>query len=379
MGRKVRIVSEYSVNPVQINLSEIEPGTELKREDRVNIDHKGNVTVYTHQDTREQLEADAISYVVDNVTTYEETRHKLIGEIKNWLNRQEAITEREQTDKWQHLAYGNELLEADKMALQDSVAELTTERDRLKKRLEHQATYIAGVEDELCRYKLQLVRNEKDFDKLTAERDDLRCTTEELKKRNDELLESRAYWINQVMSVYERFYLHDGCVPANVCSMVITKIDELEAERDKLRETIDGIEHGQEMLDLRSHIHERDKQIAELIAERDHLQAAVDALKHDCEETTELTVIDDRLTAAQAREIKMKSDDRWIQKESEDIVRNFLYKVRKSSERNSSFCILDLPICSVEVRRRILKELSELGYNYKQQHWWDKDKYIVSW
>ena len=272
---------EHDVNPVRINLSEIEPGTELKREDRVNIDHKGNVTVYTHQDTREQLEADAISYVVDNVTIYEETRHKLIDEIKNWLNRQEAITEREQTDKWQHLAYGNELLEADKMALQDSVAELTTERNRLKKRLEHQATYIAGVEDELCRYTLQLVRNEKDFEKLTAERD---C-----------------------------------------------------------------------------------------------LQATIDALKHDCEEAAELTVIDDRLTAAQAREIKMKSDDRWIQKESEDIVRNFLYKVRKSSERNSSFCILDLPICSVEVRRRILKELSELGYNYKQQHWWNKDKYIVSW
>ena len=42
------------------------------------------------------------------------------------------------------------------------------------------------------------------------------------------------------------------------------QIDKLTAERDELRETINGIEHGQEMLDLRSHIHERDKQIAEL-------------------------------------------------------------------------------------------------------------------
>ena len=89
-----------------------------------------------------------------------------------------------------------------------------------------------------------LDRLERENDKLTAERDDLRRITEELEKRNDELLESRAYWINQVMSVYRRFYPHDGCVPANVCSMVIAKIDELEADRDELREALDACGTG---------------------------------------------------------------------------------------------------------------------------------------
>ena len=268
---------EYDVNSVQINLSEIEPGTELKREDRVSIDHEGNVTVYAHQDTREQLEADIRAWHRDTPFATKPSVQTLLG----WLDRQAAITEREQTDKWQHLAYGNELLEADKMALQDSVTELTTERDRLKKRLEHQATYIAGVEDELCRYELQLVRNEKDFDKLTAE--------------------------------------------------------------------------------------------------RDHLQAAVDALEDDCEKVDNLTVVDDRLTAVQARETAMNSDDKWIQNCADEVVRNILYVIWQESRKGFFSYQVDFKMQPFEVREAILIELSELGYNYKQQHWWNKDKYVISW
>ena len=103
-------------------------------------------------DTREKLEADVRQYA--NPGDYKNT----LGaswekKMLSFLDRQAAITEREQTDKWQHLAFGNELLEADKMALQDSVDELTAERDTLQGALD-----IA-------------VQNES---KLEAERDELR-------------------------------------------------------------------------------------------------------------------------------------------------------------------------------------------------------------
>lgn len=61
----------------------------------------------------------------------------------------------------------------------DKVQELTAERDRLKRRVESQDAYIANVEDNLCRYASQLVRNSRDFDKLTAERNELRDKLDE--------------------------------------------------------------------------------------------------------------------------------------------------------------------------------------------------------
>lgn len=168
------------------------------------------------------------------------------------------------------------------------VASLTAERDQLKAkcdklkgRLENQATYIAGVEDNLCRYELQLVRNEKDFDKLTAE--------------------------------------------------------------------------------------------------RDRLQAIVDALKHD-QENVEPAATDDRLTAGQAREIRTKSDGKWVQRTSERIIREFLYQVRERSEQGLSDYTLNLSTYpSDEVRKTVLKELSELGYKYVRYHFWSKKRYIVYW
>lgn len=51
--------------------------------------------------------------------------------------------------------------------------ELKAERDKLKGRLENQAAYIDGVVDSLCRCEVQLVRDGKDIEKLTTERDRL--------------------------------------------------------------------------------------------------------------------------------------------------------------------------------------------------------------
>lgn len=127
------------------------------------------------------------------------------------------------------------------------VASLTTERDEWKTKCETREVAYKQADAERKRYSEQI-------DELTIERDDLRCMTEKLKKRNSELLESRAYWINQAMSVYRRFYPHDGCVPANVCSMVIAKIDELTAERDRLQAVVDVLIHDREKVEVKDDI-----------------------------------------------------------------------------------------------------------------------------
>ena len=117
----------------------------------------------SEQDIRERLEAD-VRGAVHGAYAYEDyiPEDMIIG----WLDRQAAITEREQTDKWQHLAFGNELLEADKMALQDSVDELTAERDELQAAIDAMengqfyAMYKAKCEE--CEQLKKVVRTQAD-------------------------------------------------------------------------------------------------------------------------------------------------------------------------------------------------------------------------
>ena len=88
---------------------------------------------------------------------------------------------------------------------------------------------------------------------------------------------------------------------------------------------------------------------------------------------------DDRLYAAEAHKIAMNSDDRWIQDYADKVVRNILYTIWQESRKGFLSYQVDFKMQPLEVREAILMKLSELGYNYKQQHWWNKDKYIVSW
>lgn len=78
---------------------------------------------------------------------------------------------------------------------------------------------------------------EEELERVRAERDDLLRITKELEERNGGLLEGRAHWIDQAVSIYRRFYPHNAyAVPDDVSSMVLAKIAELEAERDELRD-----------------------------------------------------------------------------------------------------------------------------------------------
>ena len=211
----------------------------------------------------------------DELKAKRDIREVLAENVEFWENKrnQEKV---ELATYWKDIDQGETINK-----LSAKVDELTTECNKLKGRLENQATYIDGVEDNLCRYELQVVRNEKDFEKLTAE--------------------------------------------------------------------------------------------------RDHLQATVDALRHD-QENVEPAATDDRLTAGQAREIRTKSDGKWVQRTSERIIREFLYQVRERSEQGLSDYTLNLSTYpSDEVRKTVLKELSELGYKYVRYHFWSKKRYIVYW
>ena len=88
---------------------------------------------------------------------------------------------------------------------------------------------------------------------------------------------------------------------------------------------------------------------------------------------------DDRLSAAEARKIAKNSDDKWIQDCANKVVRNILYVIWQESRKGSFSYQVDFKTQPFEVREATLTELSELGYNYKRQHWWNKDKYTISW
>lgn len=179
------------------------------------------------QDTREKLEADIHKWTTCSWVTV--SHEKVI----DWLDRQAAIT-RNIERRMHDYILDNLERENDKL-----IAECNELKEQL--RIEREAAGICNG----CHYVDGVIAE------LTAERDEwkTKCETREI-----------AY--KQADAERKRYS---------------EQIDELTAERDELRETINGIEHGQEMLDLRSHIHERDKQIAELTAERDELREALDA------------------------------------------------------------------------------------------------------
>lgn len=187
-------------------------------------------------DTREKLEADVDRMVKEHGLYWLRTY------IIEWLDRQAAITAREVSDSYEHKAERQS----------DRIFEL---HNKLADALER-------------------------VDSLTAERDYLMRITEELEERNGELLESRAHWIDQAVSIYRRFYPgNEYAVPADVCRIVITKIDELTAERDELKAEVEAqrkrandAERGvlsEEWYVCRDRYED---DIAELTAERDELQ-----------------------------------------------------------------------------------------------------------
>lgn len=88
---------------------------------------------------------------------------------------------------------------------------------------------------------------------------------------------------------------------------------------------------------------------------------------------------DNRLDAAEAHKIAINSNGDWIQDCANKVVRNILYLIWQESRKGFFSYQVDFKMQSFEVREAALIELSELGYNYKQQYWWNKDKYIISW
>ena len=88
---------------------------------------------------------------------------------------------------------------------------------------------------------------------------------------------------------------------------------------------------------------------------------------------------DDKLDAAEAHEIAKNSNGDWIQDYVNGVVRNILYLIWQESRKGFFNYQVDFKMQSFEVREAVLIELSKLGYNYKQQHWWNKDKYIIFW
>lgn len=91
---------------------------------------------------------------------------------------------------------------------------------------------------------------------------------------------------------------------------------------------------------------------------------------------------DDRLDAAEAHKIAINADNDWIQGIQDcanEVVRNILYVIWQKSKKGFFSYLVDFKMQPFEVREAILMQLSELGYSYEQQHWWNKDKYIISW
>ena len=272
-------------------------------------------------DTREKLEAD-----VRKVFGYRIEMPTVIG----WLDRQAAITERETTasycnDKgWWDAAEECSRAVALCHEKDERIEELESERDKWVsnaevgferiKELEAERDALQQKVDELelrerCAqdydYRQAAEMWEQAFEDkcaelhlLAEERDDLLRITKELEERNGELLEGRAHWIDQAVSIYRRFYPHNEyAVPDDVSSMVLAKIAELEAERDEWKTKCDTYEVAYKQADaerkryseqidelfaerdeLKAELRECDEQRLEYRDQRDHLQANVDEL-----------------------------------------------------------------------------------------------------
>lgn len=131
-------MSEHMDNGVSVQMR-----PNLKREDLVSVDHDGNVTVYTHMDTRELLEADVRSEYYGGIAHEAE-------EIIGWLDRQAAITERELCTKcdWPSIATSPDFGMMARISEQDRrIVELTEERDELLEKLDDAEHTIGGMED----------------------------------------------------------------------------------------------------------------------------------------------------------------------------------------------------------------------------------------
>lgn len=187
--------------------------------------------------------------VREDIVTTNYDGHVLATVIMHLLDRQAAITRREFDGEC-------EFCQSEVARLQNHVDDLKAEVEAQRKRANdaergvlNKAWYVSRdrYEDDIAELTAELDKANNAGDKLmnklidmTTERDDLRRITKELEERNGELLEGRAHWIDQAVSIYRRFYPHNEyAVPADVSSMVIAKIDELIAERDELRDELE--------------------------------------------------------------------------------------------------------------------------------------------
>ena len=78
-------------------------------------------------DTREKLEADVTTYLIDSVATWTAHRHALNEEVLRWLDRQASITERDMLDEMQHVFVPDP---ADITKRDERIAELEAEREQ---------------------------------------------------------------------------------------------------------------------------------------------------------------------------------------------------------------------------------------------------------
>jgi hypothetical protein len=211
-----------------------------------------NAEKYELAASRERLEADICDWLTHDLQgnpLYEVFADSVepdsMPEIRRWLDRQAALTRAEVFEDGE---YDCRTCDA-KYELQERVDSLTAERDELLAELEAYRDFEKGEFaiplDEAMEFTTDPPGYvKKHIAELQTERDDLRRITKELEERNGELLEGRAHWIDQAVSIYRRFYPHNEyAVPADVSSMVIAKIDELIAERDELRDKLDEKQH----------------------------------------------------------------------------------------------------------------------------------------
>jgi hypothetical protein len=191
-------------------------------------------------DSREKLEAD-----VRNQTTCSWVTAPL-WKVIDWLDRQVAITSREWCHSHDALEEELDRVRAERNELQDKVDTLTAERDELETKHERIVQEMVDANTRQCERTNELTAERDELNTrcnaTEAERDDLRRITKELEERNGGLLEGRAHWIDQAVSIYRRFYPHNEyAVPSDVSSMVIAKIDELTAERDEWKLRFEGM------------------------------------------------------------------------------------------------------------------------------------------
>lgn len=235
--------------------------------------------IHNFDDSRERLEADAKTLLfefggycansreghTDNVDTF-------FDDFIGLLDRQAAITRAEifADGEYDCTTCGA------KAELCEQVDILTAEVDQLTNainELQEKQPYCYNQEQPLD----TLNTIGRYIDELTAERDDLQRITKELEERNGGLLEGRAHWIDQAVSIYRRFYPHNEyAVPADVSSMVLAKIDELTAERDEWKTKCETREVAYKQADAERKRYS--EQIDELFAERDYWKDQV----HKC-------------------------------------------------------------------------------------------------